>query len=221
MFKKLLAGFVVCASMLVLSNIALAANTMQYKEGTHYLVRGKTPTPKKEIREFFSFWCGHCFHMQNSFKKVKEQIPEAEFIPNPVMMLGGFMGPESQKAVVVAENFGLRDEFIDRLFKMMHEDGKIPMSTSDLADFATTIGIPRNKFLSEIGSFPVLGKVAQFDKKADEAEIDAVPELLVNGRYLVIMDDIENDEQLVDLVRFLVHLDDPVATIDPSGKSAR
>lgn len=221
MFKKLLAGFVVCASLLAVANVSLAAPAVQYKEGTHYVIRGKGLTPNKEIREFFSFWCGHCFAMQKDFKLIREQIPEAKFVPNPVMMLGGAMGPVSQKALVVANNFGLGDVFIQSLFKSMHEDNHIPMDVDEMGSFMTTIGIPKGKFLSEVNSFPVLGQVAKYDKAADEAEIDAVPELLVNGRYLVIMESVETPQELVDLVRFLVHLDDPVALSDPNVKSAK
>lgn len=221
MFKKLLAGFVVFASVLTCANVAVAADAVQYKEGTHYVIRGNALSPKKEIREFFSFWCGHCFIMQKTFKQIREQIPEATFVPNPVMMLGGHMGVESQKALVVAQNFGLTDEFMQGLFHNMHELNKIPMSHDEMGDFMTTIGIPKNKYDSEANSFPVLGQVAKFDKAAEDADIDAVPELLVNGKYLVTMESVENDEELIDLVRYLVHLDDPVAAVDKDGKSAK
>lgn len=220
MLKKLLAVCVIVSSVLTCT-VALAAPQIQYEEGTHYVVRGKTLSPNKEIREFFSFWCGHCYLMQKTFKQIKEQIPEAKFVPNPVMMLGGPMGPESQKALVVASNFGLTDEFTQTLFYNMHERNKIPMTRGEMAEFMTTIGIPQNKFLSEVNSFPVLGQVSKFDKAAEDADIDAVPELLVNGKYLVIMESVENDAQLIDLVRFLVHLDDPVAVADPNVKSAK
>lgn len=221
MFKKLLAGFVVFASVLTCANVAVAADAVQYKEGTHYVIRGNALSPKKEIREFFSFWCGHCYFMQKAFKQIREQIPEAEFVPNPVMMLGGHMGPESQKALVIAKNFGLLDVFTDELFHAMHERSEIPMSREDMANFMVSIGIPKNKYLSEVDSFPILGQVAKFDKAANDADIDAVPELLVNGKYLVIMESVDNDQALVELVRYLVHLDDPVAVVDPTGKSAK
>lgn len=217
MFKKLVAALLVCASVLACTS----AMAIQYEEGTHYQVRGTTLSPNKEIREFFSFWCGHCYMMQKTFKQIREQIPEANFVPNPVMMLGGPMGVESQKALVVAENFGLQDQFIQGLFHNMHELNKIPMSHDEMGDFMTTIGIPKNKYDSESNSFLVLGQVAKFDKAAENADIDAVPELLINGKYLVTMESVDNDEQLIELVRYLVHLDDPVAAVDKDGKSAK
>lgn len=210
MIKKLLAFTVFSVCMCLGLNAALAAPA-QYEEGTHYVIRGSKLSPTKEVREFFSFWCGHCFAMQKAFKKIKTEIPEAKFVPNPVMMLGGPMGPESQKAYAVAENLGLGEQFIAELFHNMHELSQIPMDHDEMGSFMTTIGISKSKFNSEYNSFPIMGKVAQFDKAADNARIDAVPELLINGKYLVIMESVDNDQQLVDLVRYLVHLDDTPA----------
>lgn len=206
MFKKLVALVVLSVSVGLGANFTLAA--AQYEEGTHYVVRGSKLTPTKEIREFFSFWCGHCFAMQGAFHQIRAAIPEAKFVPNPVMMLGGPMGAESQKALAVADNMGLADEFIQRLFHDMHELGQIPMTHDEMSSFMTTVGISKGKYDSEYNSFPILGKVAQYDKAADDAEIDAVPELLVNGKYLVIMESVNNDQELTELVRYLVHLDD-------------
>lgn len=209
MFKKLLAFVVLSVSLCFGANAALAVP--QFEEGTHYVIRGSKLTPQKEIREFFSFWCGHCFFMQKAFKKIKADIPEAKFVYNPVMMLGGPMGAESQKALVIAENLGLAEQFMERLFHDMHELGQIPKTHDEMSSFMTTVGISKGKYDSEYNSFPVLGRVAQFDKAADDAKIDAVPELLVNGKYLVIMESVENDQELTDLVRYLVHLDDAPA----------
>ena len=68
-----------------------------YEEGVNYEVRTDKLTPYKEIREFFSFWCGHCFALQGDFDRIKDAFPNARFERNPVAMLGGPMGPESQR----------------------------------------------------------------------------------------------------------------------------
>ena len=66
MFKKLLAiGFAAVTAISIL-NTAVAADA-KYKEGVNYQVRAEKLTEVKEIREFFSFWCGHCFSLQETF----------------------------------------------------------------------------------------------------------------------------------------------------------
>ena len=34
----------------------------KWREGTHYKVIAEQATEKKEVLEFFSFWCPHCFN---------------------------------------------------------------------------------------------------------------------------------------------------------------
>lgn len=204
MFKKFITACAVLVSVLSINNNALAA---EYKEGVNYQVRGTALTPHKEIREFFSFWCGHCFSLQGDFDQIEQTYPKAQFVRNPVSMLGGHMGPESQRALVVAQNMGIEDLYVKELFKQMHLEGNIPMSHEQLTTFMTSIGVAKDKFEREFNSFPVIGRVAQLDKWAKDADIDAVPEILVNGKYLVTMESVNNQQELIDLIGYLLEKD--------------
>lgn len=204
MWKKIVAAVAVLSASLFLTQTAISA---EYKEGVNYQVRGSTLTPHKEIREFFSFWCGHCFSLQGDFDKIEQTYPKASFERNPVSMLGGHMGPESQRALVVAKNMGIEDLYVKELFNQMHNEGNIPMSHEQMTQFMTSIGMPKDKFEREFNSFPVIGAVAQFDKWAKDADIDAVPEILVNGKYLVTMESVSDLQELIDLIGYLLEKD--------------
>lgn len=204
MWKKLLT--VACACLLSLS-VASAAESSDYKEGVNYQVRTDKLTATKEIREFFSFWCGHCFAMQQDFEAIAAAFPHARFERNPVAVLGGMMGPESQRALAVAQNLGVEDLFVHELFTSMHQKHQIPMSHQDLLAFMGSIGVSQDKFEREFNSFPVIGKVAQFDKWGKDINIEAVPEILVNGKYLVTMESVDTREELIDLIGYLLTKD--------------
>lgn len=204
MWKKIVAAVAVLSASLFLTQTAISA---EYKEGVNYQVRGSNLTPHKEIREFFSFWCGHCFSLQGDFDKIEQTYPKASFERNPVSMLGGHMGPESQRALVVAKNMGIEDLYVKELFNQMHNEGNIPMSHEQMTQFMTSIGMPKDKFDREFNSFPVIGAVAQFDKWAKDADIDAVPEILVNGKYLVTMESVSDLQELIDLIGYLLEKD--------------
>lgn len=210
MWKKFIAGLTLVVASVISLNTVQAA---EYKEGVNYQVRGETLTKTKEIREFFSFWCGHCYSLQADFDFIENSFLQAEFVRNPVSMLGGYMGPESQRGLIVAKNLGLEDVYVKELFKQMHEEGNIPMSHQDLVNFMTTIGVAKDKFEQEFNSFVAVGKVAQLDKWAKDADIDAVPEILVNGKYLVTMESVNNKEELAALIGYLLNKDNvPDAT---------
>lgn len=199
--------FVVFTVTAALSPAQAAVDTPVWKEGTHYFVKDLPLTAKKEIREFFSFWCGHCFAMQPFFRELKKDNPDADFVHNPVRMLGGTMGPATQRAYVIAANAGLGDVFVSELFNDMHVNRNIPVSYEDLAVFMTKVGIPRKTFDNEYRSFPVIGAVGQLDSVTDRAEIEAVPEILVNGRYLVNTEELNSEQEMKDLVKYLLHKD--------------
>lgn len=198
-------GLMLAAALLCL-NAAHAA--VEYKEGEHYKVCAESITAKPEIREFFSFWCGHCFAMQPTFKKIEETYQgKAQFIQNPVGLLGGMMGPESQRAFAAASLMGLQQEFTDRLFHDMHVNNKIPHSHADMAAFfARELGIPESKFERDYSAFPVAGMVAEYDRQVESHDLDAVPEILVNGKYLAVMESVDSDEALIDLIGYLLTL---------------
>ena len=70
MWKKVAALMGSVVFGLSVSTASLAADA-PYEEGVNYEVRTDKLTPYKEIREFFSFWCGHCFALQGDFDRIK------------------------------------------------------------------------------------------------------------------------------------------------------
>lgn len=64
MFKFLGKAF----TLLVLSIFFISsAQARDYKEGQDYEIRATNKTVEPEIREFFSFFCSHCFAMEKPF----------------------------------------------------------------------------------------------------------------------------------------------------------
>lgn len=205
MWKKF--GVLMASVVTSFALFAQSANAQEYKEGVNYQIRNDKLTATQEIREFFSFWCGHCFNLQGTFDAVRDAFPQANFVHNPVDMLGGSMGAESQRALVVASNLGLEDVYVKTLFNAMHREGKIPMSHADFTDFMDNIGIAKERFEREYSSFVINGKVASFNKWAQDVDLDAVPEILINGKYLVVMESVNDENELKNLIKYLLNKD--------------
>lgn len=204
MFKFLGKAF----ALLVLSIFFISsAQARDYKEGLDYEIRATNKTVEPEIREFFSFFCSHCFAMEKPFSQMAEFFKgKAKFIVNPVGLIGGDVGVESQKAYAVAINLEIEDELKEELFNRIHVKQDIPEDHDYFAELFESLGVPYEKYEQIYNSFVTQAKVAEYDRHTKEMKIDAVPEIVVNGKYLVKTDNLESIEDYESIVSYLLTL---------------
>lgn len=204
MFKFLGKAF----GLLVLSIFFISsAQARDYKEGLDYEIRATNKTVEPEIREFFSFFCSHCFAMEKPFSQMAEFFKgKAKFIVNPVGLIGGDVGVESQKAYAVAINLEIEDELKEELFNRIHVKQDIPEDHDYFAELFESLGVPSEKYEQIYNSFVTQAKVAEYDRHTKEMKIDAVPEIVVNGKYLVKTDNLESIEDYESIVSYLLTL---------------
>ncbi len=204
MFKFLGKAF----ALLVLSIFFISsAQARDYKEGLDYEIRATNKTVEPEIREFFSFFCSHCFAMEKPFSQMAEFFKgKAKFIVNPVGLIGGDVGVESQKAYAVAINLEIEDELKEELFNRIHVKQDIPEDHDYFAELFESFGVPSEKYEQIYNSFVTQAKVAEYDRHTKEMKIDAVPEIVVNGKYLVKTDNLESIEDYESIVSYLLTL---------------
>ncbi len=204
MFKFLGKAF----TLLVLSIFFISsAQARDYKEGQDYEIRATNKTVEPEIREFFSFFCSHCFAMEKPFSQMAEFFKgKANFIVNPVGLIGGDVGVESQKAYAVAINLEIENELKEELFNRIHVKQDIPEDHDYFVELFESLGVPSEKYEQIYNSFVTQAKVAEYDRHTKEMKIDAVPEIVVNGKYLVKTDNLESIEDYEALVAYLLTL---------------
>lgn len=204
MFKFLGKAF----ALLILSIFFISsAQARDYKEGQDYEIRSTNKTVEPEIREFFSFFCSHCFAMEKPFSQITEFFKgKAKFIVNPVGLIGGDAGVESQKAYAVAINLEIEDELKEELFNRIHVKQDIPEDHDYFVELFESLGVPSEKYEQIYNSFVTQAKVAEYDRHTKDMKIDAVPEIVVNGKYLVKTDNLESIEDYEALVSYLLTL---------------
>ncbi len=178
-----------------------------YEKGVDYEIVSENITSTPEIREFYSFFCSHCFALRSSFDEIKKHFEgRAEFVDNPVGSIGGDIGVETQKGFAVALHQGIEKEYKELLFEKVHVNNEIPEDHEFFVDLFESIGLSRETFESDYNSFITAGKVAEFDRHMKDAKIEAVPELLINGKYLSKTDNIETNEDYIKLIEYLLTL---------------
>ncbi len=201
--------------LLALSVNAAAA---QYTEGEQYTKVNETVTKKKEVREYFSVYCGHCFKFEPIMHSLKKSLPEdASFERNHVDFLRA-ASPKIQqmitKATVVAEQLGDSDKLIGAVFNYIHVQRAVITTEKDLRNIFVLNGADGDKFDKLMKSFSVNSQAKTMKKYQENMTakrvLTGVPTIIVNGKYKIDpakLDRNNFEQDYQNLVKYLLELD--------------
>jgi thiol:disulfide interchange protein DsbA len=208
--KKLVSVF----ALMLLPVFAFAAN---YTEGEHYTKVNEEITAKSEVREFFSFYCPHCFQFEPFMAKLKTSIPEdTKFVMNHVDFLRA-ASPKVQgmltKAVVVAHQMGVEKKVIGAMFNYIHIQKAVFTSEKDIRNVFVLNGADGEKFDKLMKSFGMVSKAKAMKKQqnyfASKGALKGVPAVIVNGKYRVDAQGLDRnnfEQDYINLVNYLLTL---------------
>lgn len=193
----------VFALILGLMLVPLAAQAVEYKEGTHYQVVKQTATAAPEVTEFFSFYCGHCFKFEPVISSLKAKLEDdVKFKKTHVDFLGK-MGPQLTQAYAAAEILQVEDKFSEIIFEQIHIRGKSFNNEDDILAVFAKAGVAQQEAQAALQSFPVNGLASQMRRDTETFQIRGVPTLIVNGKYKVNTGSVKSEEEFIALVDFL------------------
>ncbi len=183
--------------------------TTEFKEGVHYkVIENARLSEVKEVREFFSFFCGHCHAFLPVINQISLALPEdVSFQRSHVKYLGGPMGPEMQKAYATAVDLRVAEIFVEKVDDNVFNKHKIPKNHDEVAAIFEEIGVPRDTFENQFKSFPVTSAVSQYNQLADDSKIEGVPTVTVNNKYRILTGEIKGTDEYFALVTYLLNLD--------------
>ena len=191
---------------LILSPTILMAE--EYSEGVEY-TKYKKPLPvttgdRIEVREIFWYGCPHCFTLDAPLNKWrKEGIPaDAEFIRMPAIFRDSWM--VHARAYYAFESLDQTEKLHHALMNVMHVKKQRLVSKDQIADFVSTQGIDRKKFLDAYNSFSVDALSRQAKIMTGRYGITGVPSVVVDGRYLVTTTTAGGTQELFKVVNYLV-----------------
>jgi thiol:disulfide interchange protein DsbA len=126
--------------------------------------------------------------------------------------------PMFQRAYFAAQALGIVERTHQAMFDAVWKTGELAVVTpgsnrlkdplpsiTDAARFyARVAGVDPQKFLAMANSFGVDSKIRAADAQILAMHVDATPTLIVNGKYRVIRDTLQGNDQLIELVKYLV-----------------
>ena len=198
----------VAASMLMLT--AFAAQADKFVAGTHYEVVAEKATAKAEVKEFFSFYCGHCFRFEPYANKLASQLPQGVELEKVHVDFVQAATPEVQNALarayLVGKSAGQGEKVAAMIFDYIHQKRATFSNEDDIRKLLLA-----NDFDAKINSMPTVAganamKAAQ-NKWSENRVLSGVPMLLINGKYKPKFEALKSEnfeQELNELVNYLL-----------------
>lgn len=142
-----------------------------------------TSGQKVEVIEFFWYACPHCNALEPGLNEwVKKQGDNIDFKRVPVNFRESFI--PQQRLYYALEEMGLLDEFHGKIFHAIHNGRHTLDTDASVIDFMEKQGVDKKKFSEMYKSFTVGGKVTRAKYLQDVFNVDGVPMIAIDGRYL-------------------------------------
>ncbi len=199
-------------------------SAVTWTEGVNYfLIEPARPTSmppgKVEVTEVFSYACPACNLFVPTMHKLQASLP-----PNAVLdYLPASFNPSEdwpmfQLAYFTAQTLGVSDQSHDAMFNAVWQGGDLAVidpttrgiksrlpRIEDAAKFYNAkAGVPVDKFLATAKSFAVDNKVRAAEDSIQRYRVDRTPTIIVNGKYRVYVESAGGNDQVVELVKWLV-----------------
>lgn len=183
--------FAVLVAMALLFPLTACAQApgSKWQEGTHYVVLDEEPTESPVIREYFSFWCGHCYRFESIVEQIKARKSANTAFEKVHVNFMRVGGPELQdaatKAMFVARQMGQEEAINAAIFNYIHVQRATITGINDLRNIFIAKGLDGQKFDSVAGSFGIHRAMKSNQDKIDayRSYLTGVPNFIINGRY--------------------------------------
>jgi protein dithiol oxidoreductase (disulfide-forming) len=192
--------------LLLLVNSAVI-HAAGYTEGVEYkklaIPQATDSGDKIEVQEFFWYGCPHCYHFEpyiNAGKKTKPA--NVTFVRVPAVFRPDW---EIQaRAYYALSNMGIIEDLHGKIFDAIHKDKQHLNKKEELTDFLVKNGVDRKKFEEEYSSFAVDSMVRKAKKKIRDYQIEGVPSVSVNGKYLTSGSMSGSYDNLIKILDYLI-----------------
>jgi thiol:disulfide interchange protein DsbA len=151
---------------------------------------------KIEVVEFFWYECPHCYSLEPRIEAWLKNLPkDVQFRRVPAMF--NQQWALSGRVFYTLEAIGELDRLHKPLFDAIHKGGLKITNMKQLQDWLERQKVDLGKFNAAFKSFAVESRLKRALELTTASRIESVPQMMVNGRYLVSADSAKGDMLLV------------------------
>ncbi len=188
--------------------VTLPAAAQEWVEGRHYQ---QVPNPQEsrepgkiEVAEFFWYGCPSCYSFEPHLDEwLETKAADVEF----TRYAASFAQPwrVHARAFYTAESLGVVEQVHGALFRAIHED-RNPLNTPEAIGriFADAADVDAEAFQRAYDSFGVETRLRRGDQLARRYQLQGVPTIVVNGRWVTGPQAAQGYERLIAIVNYLI-----------------
>ena len=202
----------VILSLCVLMVASAATAQARFVEGQHYRVIAEEASPQREVLEFFSFWCPHCFNFEPLVDQMKKRLDaDVDFTKVHVNFMG-FAGRDLQDDVTRAMLLGRalsREKALNTaIFNYIHRQRAPITNRDDIRSIFAVNDVAPKEFDKQITSFSLTSMLRKNNKTIDQyrEHVSGVPNFIVNGKYQATFSRDMTPDDMIDLIVYLSEL---------------
>jgi thiol:disulfide interchange protein DsbA len=183
-------GLLAIAALL---GISAAAPGQDLQAGRDYvaLVPPQPTTDPKRIvvTEFFSYACPHCFSFNPALTSWAGKLPKDVLFERVSVAFGRQPWQTPSQLFYALQAIGKSEELSPAVFRAIHVE-RVDFSTDkQVIDWVVKQGVDPSQFTQAFQSFSVRSFMARGDQLAQTHHLRGVPTLVVDGKYLLPIDD--------------------------------
>ena len=155
------------------------------------------------IYEFFWYGCPHCFNLEPTMNQIEADLDkDTVLIKIPVSLRDTWQN--HAKAYFALKQMNLDDDLHDKLFEEIHINAQRLDTKDSLSQFVSNNGYNAKKFEELFDSFGTEIRMNKASRLARKYQINSVPTLVINGKYMTSGSYVSSYDELVDVVNLLV-----------------
>ncbi len=163
-----------------------------------------TDSPGKiEVIEFMWYGCPHCYHFEPALTAWLQRLPaDVAFRRVPAQFSEVWV--QHAKLFYALDALGEENRLHRKVFDAIHMENIPLVEDAQMIDWVGKNRIDKAKFADALKSFGVAGKLRRAKQMVGAYQIDGVPALAVNGKYLTAPSIAGNEEKALQVVDYLI-----------------
>ena len=155
------------------------------------------------IYEFFWYGCPHCYNLEPTMDRIEADLEkDTKVVKLPVALRDSWIPHD--KLYYALEQMDKIDQVHNLIFEEIHLEDNRLNTEQQMIDFLGKHGIDTDKFIEKYNSFGTEARIKKASNLAKKYQIDSVPTLIINGKFLTSGSYVSSYDELYGVVNLLV-----------------